>query len=528
MRRVVLFPSFHYANDHSGDRADSSTSNSDNNDENEVMDLRGLRRASVVSAGDVDEYGDEDGVGDRGQEQDEDQDQDEDHDQAMPASNAAERQPNDNPFDSLSAMSLSSDSLDSLERKLPMLSSSSSSASPSRLLIEVDEDMVPSRPTPQTAPAASSASSSASSASSSISNANSNANAIAVESKRSSSGVDHRGSDAVVALSDQRSPAVQHSSPRSLKSRVSVDLSLFLDCAVCWEKMEPPIFQCRQGHTVCSSCHHKLQVVGMENCRCPVCRVPYDSQPIRCLALEKLYNNMELTCVFARFGCAVAPTYASKHLHELDCLHRPVGCICKLLSTNPRRFKECTWQGPLQDAVSHALAEHVVRAPSPGLFDRCSSPIVEDKEMTWSRLGIKTGPSGGWTYLFKAPSFDMIVRVENLNGDGYGVNIIACTTAEQASQYQFQVRVCSADERSSLTWSGVPLSLLQLPGAAMIPQESLSEVPVSPLARPSRSFIVHLPDAMHFMKKNSAGEWILELRGKIVALNHAEALGAAS
>nr|GEX30012.1 E3 ubiquitin-protein ligase SINAT2-like [Tanacetum cinerariifolium] len=58
-----------------------------------------------------------------------------------------------------------------------------------------------------------------------------------------------------------------------------------LECPVCTTIMSPPIYQCPNGHTLCSIC--KFQV---KSC-CPICRINMDS--IRCLALEKVAEPLK-------------------------------------------------------------------------------------------------------------------------------------------------------------------------------------------------------------------------------------------
>lgn len=51
---------------------------------------------------------------------------------------------------------------------------------------------------------------------------------------------------------------------RGLGSQTAATLEL-LECGVCCEAMQPPIFQCVEGHTLCCACKARVQ-------QCPVCR----------------------------------------------------------------------------------------------------------------------------------------------------------------------------------------------------------------------------------------------------------------
>lgn len=45
------------------------------------------------------------------------------------------------------------------------------------------------------------------------------------------------------------------------------ELQALLECPVCTETVLPPIYQCKNGHLLCSNCRPKLN-------NCPTCRVP--------------------------------------------------------------------------------------------------------------------------------------------------------------------------------------------------------------------------------------------------------------
>ncbi|GJW35793.1 E3 ubiquitin protein ligase SINAT2-like protein [Tanacetum coccineum] len=64
------------------------------------------------------------------------------------------------------------------------------------------------------------------------------------------------------------------------------NVSELLECPVCVTIMSAPIYQCPNGHTLCSMCKSRV-----ENC-CPVCRT--DMGSIRCLALEKVAKPLEV------------------------------------------------------------------------------------------------------------------------------------------------------------------------------------------------------------------------------------------
>jgi hypothetical protein len=102
--------------------------------------------------------------------------------------------------------------------------------------------------------------------------------------------------------------------------------------------------QCPNGHTLCSSC--KLRVHN----RCPTCR--YELGNIRCLALEKVAESLELPCRFQSLGCPDIFPYYSKLKHEGQCTFRPYNC--------PYAGSECSVTGDIAWLVAHLRDEHKV------------------------------------------------------------------------------------------------------------------------------------------------------------------------
>ena len=68
----------------------------------------------------------------------------------------------------------------------------------------------------------------------------------------------------------------------TLKSKIAGNL----ECPVCLNIPDTtPVFQCKNGHIICSGCRAKLNI-------CPVCRVPFGYS--RSLTSEKLISLLSL------------------------------------------------------------------------------------------------------------------------------------------------------------------------------------------------------------------------------------------
>ncbi|XP_066360998.1 uncharacterized protein [Miscanthus floridulus] len=99
-----------------------------------------------------------------------------------------------------------------------------------------------------------------------------------------------------------------------------------LDCGVCFLPLKPPIFQCSNGHVVCSLCHDKLKATG----KCHVCGVTTDGNS-RCHAMERLAESIRFLCSNAAYGCTARLVYHDREGHWQQCPHGvaigPLACV---------------------------------------------------------------------------------------------------------------------------------------------------------------------------------------------------------
>lgn len=111
--------------------------------------------------------------------------------------------------------------------------------------------------------------------------------------------------------------------PQNLQTTLTYQKAMeLLECFFCCESMNPPIYQCREGHTICHECQTKTVV--KPNC-CPHCDNPND---IRCRPLEKLAEALEdIPCKNSSYGCPDTFPYSRKKEHENKCPFRPFPCV---------------------------------------------------------------------------------------------------------------------------------------------------------------------------------------------------------
>ncbi|KAL4283570.1 hypothetical protein GQ457_16G025320 [Hibiscus cannabinus] len=142
-----------------------------------------------------------------------------------------------------------------------------------------------------------------------------------------------------------------------------------LECPVCTNSMYPPIHQCQNGHTLCSTC--KVRVHN----QCPTCRSELGD--IRCLALEKVAESLELPCKYCSLGCPEIFPYYSKLKHEAICNFRPYNC--------PYAGSECSVVGDIPFLVAHLRDDHKVDMHTGSTFNHryVKSNPREVENATW-------------------------------------------------------------------------------------------------------------------------------------------------
>ncbi|CAN1292359.1 E3 ubiquitin-protein ligase SINA-like 10 [Linum perenne] len=185
---------------------------------------------------------------------------------------------------------------------------------------------------------------------------------------------------------------------------VSVTLTdpKLLDCTVCFNPLTPTIYQCEQGHMVCSHCWPKTTEPI-----CPSCRIPvgYD----RCHALERILESALISC---QNGCNEKVAFKNKKVHqEYYCVYAP--CTC------PR--SGCSFSGPIQQLCRHYRSSH--EEHSIGFYYGTTSMLIFDRDDKLLILQeVKEGEKKGLLFLLN----------NFLTGDGNVIKI----TCMGPSSYQ--------------------------------------------------------------------------------------------
>ncbi|URD73244.1 E3 ubiquitin-protein ligase [Musa troglodytarum] len=162
------------------------------------------------------------------------------------------------------------------------------------------------------------------------------------------------GMDEETTLTQSSKPHGGAAAPAGIAPSTSVHK--LLECPVCANSMYPPIHQCQNGHTLCSTCKTRVQN------RCPTCR--QELGDIRCLALEKVAESLELPCKYYSHGCPEVFPYYSKSKHESQCNYRPYNC--------PYAGSECSVVGDIPFLVTHLRDDHKV-----DMHTGCTRSIID-------------------------------------------------------------------------------------------------------------------------------------------------------
>ncbi|XP_045832675.1 E3 ubiquitin-protein ligase SINA-like 10 [Trifolium pratense] len=97
-----------------------------------------------------------------------------------------------------------------------------------------------------------------------------------------------------------------------------------INCCICFQSLSIPVFQCDNGHIVCSTCCSKLRN------KCQKCSLPISSK--RYKANENPLQSIQMSCQNEKYGCRETISHSGKRKHEEECIYLP--CYCPLSGCN--------------------------------------------------------------------------------------------------------------------------------------------------------------------------------------------------
>ena len=193
-----------------------------------------------------------------------------------------------------------------------------------------------------------------------------------------------------------------------------------LECPICLDTMGPPIFQCREGHLICSPCREKID-------KCPTCRIPLDN--IRNRALENMVAKMVMPCPNRIFGCTMTPRFEDMVRHQEVCQYRMYHCP---------RSRLVYVQGPLSQVADHLKEKHN-RLSHTTIMDSLMRPIESG--------GVKTAVWEGPMMTCSSEVF--LMHFEQLPSR---VRCVRSIFRERGGASRFRYRMTIEHGGRSLTW----------------------------------------------------------------------------
>ncbi|KAL8529074.1 hypothetical protein ACS0TY_006514 [Phlomoides rotata] len=191
--------------------------------------------------------------------------------------------------------------------------------------------------------------------------------------------------------------------------------------------------QCPNGHTLCSKCQLKVRC-------CPICRQELGN--IRCLALERVAESLQLPCKYQILGCQDIFPYNGRLRHEQSCRFRPYRC--------PYAGAECPVSGSIPFLVAHLRRDHQV-----DMHDGC----------TFNHRYVKSNPhdveNATWMLtVFNCYGHQFCLHFEAFNlgmAPVYMAFIRFMGDDHDARKFSYSLEVGGNGRK--MTWQGVPRSI---------------------------------------------------------------------
>jgi hypothetical protein len=148
------------------------------------------------------------------------------------------------------------------------------------------------------------------------------------------------------------------------------------NCAICYDFMAGPIFQCKEGHITCDACFERLTQK-----KCPFCRDPV---LLRSRVLDRVRQYIDIPCLY-KCGKVLFGLDAWK-LHNVSCSSK----ICH----------KCPFDGCCENVPEDSLKEHtancrfrVVACPLSTSSHKCHArmPFGDITKHMMEHHGVRTG-----------------------------------------------------------------------------------------------------------------------------------------
>ncbi|XP_051113515.1 E3 ubiquitin-protein ligase SINAT2-like isoform X2 [Andrographis paniculata] len=197
--------------------------------------------------------------------------------------------------------------------------------------------------------------------------------------------------------------------------------------------MMQSLLRCPNGHTLCSKCQSKVH-------HCSICH--HELRNIRCLALERIAESLELPCRYRDLGCSDILSYQGRLRHERCCRFRPYNC--------PYAGAECPVTGDIPFLVAHLKSDHKV-----DMHDGCAF------NHRYVKLNPQDIESATWMLtVFNCYGYQFCLHFEAFNlgmAPVYIAFIRFMGDDCDARKFAYSLEVGAKGRK--LTWQGIPRSI---------------------------------------------------------------------
>ena len=213
------------------------------------------------------------------------------------------------------------------------------------------------------------------------------------------------------------------------------DIEDVLECVICLEfPITVPIYQCNNGHVLCSSCHGRVT-------DCPTCRGRLGK--VRCLAMEKVLEKFPKPCRFKSSGCSIRLDQTRLDKHEGSCAYKPVSCP----------MTNCAQLLSIEELIKHFDENHNCKEA----HSSEDSSIICDIGTTISTLNTTTIALFRWNLIH--PGFiGMCWRESGIVGNWH-IGVYLLNTFSCSKDRTFTVRIGNSEMGEELSYTGQCLSL---------------------------------------------------------------------
>uniref|UniRef100_A0ACD5TSL4 Uncharacterized protein n=1 Tax=Avena sativa TaxID=4498 RepID=A0ACD5TSL4_AVESA len=144
-----------------------------------------------------------------------------------------------------------------------------------------------------------------------------------------------------------------------------------LECPICMDPLQIPVYQCAVGHVICSSCHGSLP--NKDSCHACSLTGGYN----RCNALDKILESFRVPCSNVKYGCTAKSHYHDADEHNKSCPHKP--CFCP--------GPGCGFVGTIVMFLAHLTDDHKWPSTELKYNIKLTLDVQEGKHVVHSRDG---------------------------------------------------------------------------------------------------------------------------------------------